>query len=216
MGILLLDCSSRKIEFGFFDDHENLHVEAIDNSGITDKLIFSLKNFFSSKDHSFNSIGIIGLSNGPGSFTGLRVSSAIAKGICFSTGCLLTEIISLDIIANKADTDKKIIPLTFSNSKTLEFYYSEFRKTGNELKRLSDYKISKLTDIKTGDDTVFAINEKINVDLPQTISDKIIDVSGKSNINSLLELTLKNISENRYSDFTESVPFYMKEFVPKN
>lgn len=215
MGILLLDCSSKKNEFGYFDDKGILYTEETDSSGMTDNMIFRIKQFFRKKNISSGDIEVIGLSNGPGSFTGLRVSSAIAKGICFSSGCRLVEAVTLDVIANKTVTDKKIIPLIFSNSKTLEFYYSEYRKEGIGLERISDYRTARISEFDLNEDTVFVLNEKISFEVPVAMRDKLIDVSSESNMNSLKELTLKNISENKYSDYSTSVPFYMKDFVPK-
>lgn len=216
MGILLIDCSSKKTEFGYFDNNGILNIEESDKKGLTDNLIFSIKHFFFKNEITIEDIDSIGLSNGPGSFTGLRVSSAIAKGICYSSGCRLIEVITLDVIANKVTSDKKIIPLVYSNSKTLEFYYSEYRKNENGLTRLSDYKIAKITDINLYEDSVFVINEEISFDIPDAMTDKLIDVSGETNIKSLNELTQRRISENKFSDYSSSVPFYMKNFVPKN
>lgn len=44
----------------------------------------------------------VALSSGPGSYTGLRVGSSTAKGLCFGAGIPLISICTLDILADKA------------------------------------------------------------------------------------------------------------------
>lgn len=44
----------------------------------------------------------VALSSGPGSYTGLRVGSSTAKGLCFGAGIPLISICTLDILAAKA------------------------------------------------------------------------------------------------------------------
>lgn len=44
----------------------------------------------------------VALSSGPGSYTGLRVGSSTAKGLCFGAGIPLISICTLDVLAAKA------------------------------------------------------------------------------------------------------------------
>lgn len=216
MGILLLDCSSKKTEFGYYDDKGNLHKNVTNESGNADDFVYCIKNFFLVKDISIKEIDTVSISNGPGSFTGLRISSAIAKGICFSLGCKLSEVVTLDVIANKSSAEKEIISLVFSNSKSLEFYYSRYKKNHNELIRISDYKTAVPDEIISNTESEYLINEPLSDLIPNKYREFMKDVSDISNIESLLELTQKNISENNFGDFRTSIPFYMKEFIPKN
>jgi len=212
--ILLIDCSSKKIEFGFRSENSETILTEVNRTGNTDNLLYSLKNFFTENNISLQPSDVIGLSNGPGSFTGLRVSSSIVKGICFASGCRLAETVTLDVIANKINSNKKIIPLIFSNSKNSEYYYSEYVKKNNSTQRISDYRTDFLEDILNIRNSDFAINEKKEFEIPKKYTQSIKDVSDISNLNSLLELTLNKISENDFSDFTLSKPFYMKDFIP--
>lgn len=216
MGILLLDCSSKKTEFGYYDDKGNLHINVTNESGNADDFVYCIKNFFLVKDISIKEIDTVSISNGPGSFTGLRISSAIAKGICFSLGCKLSEVVTLDVIANKSSAEKEIISLVFSNSKSLEFYYCRYKKNHNELIRISDYKTAGPDEIISNTESEYLINEPLSDLIPNKYREFMKDVSDISNIESLLELTQKNISEKNFGDFRTSIPFYMKEFIPKN
>ena len=215
MGILFIDSSSKKIEFGYLEDSGILLKERLDSQNNADTLIYFIREFFKINNIRFDKIEYVSLSNGPGSFTGLRISSAIAKAICYSKGSRFIELSTLDVIANKKKTFKKIVPLVFSNTKTNEFYYSEYIIKEDKIKRTSDYKINMLENI-IKDDALYLLNEKITGNFPEQFKNMLTDVSELSNIDSMNELTRASIEENKFGDYKTSEPFYMKDFVPNN
>ena len=62
----------------------------------------AIQNIFKTIDFSLNDIDAISVSNGPGSYTGLRVGLASAKGLCYALNKPLITINTLEIIANAA------------------------------------------------------------------------------------------------------------------
>lgn len=178
-----------------------------------DTLIYYIHKFFLSNNISLNKIEIVSLSNGPGSFTGLRISSAIAKGICYSNHSKLIELSTLDIIANKKSSLNKTIPLISSNTKTNEYYYSEYINVENKIERISEYKIDTIENILNVD-ALFLINEKFHAGFPDILKSRVADVSGLSNIDVMDKLTRLSIDRNKFGDYRISEPFYMKDFVP--
>lgn len=220
MGILLIDSSSKKIEFGF--DHQKsdklLIEEKLEQKHNADTLTYFIKKAFIEKKIDLREIEYVSLSNGPGSFTGLRIGSAIAKGICFALQCKLIEIPTLDIVANKfklnfsGGDEKEIISLIFSNTKTREFYFCRYIAEHEGLNRISDYNTGVLENILVGDH-VFVVNE-CEPYIERGYIKKLTDVSGFSNLQSQYNLTEDYISKNKFSDFKNSEPFYMKDFFP--
>lgn len=214
MNILLLESSSKSIEFAFSKSGEIVILKKLDSESNADSLIYVIKQEFESKGLDLSCLGAVSLSNGPGSFTGLRISSAIAKGICFATGSKLIEIPTLDIIAGKycgGETEKILTALVFSNSRTSEFYAADYSYKNNEVIRISEYYIKKAEDFDA-EGRIFLMNEDDEKLKPFNF--EVISLSGKSNVYSQLVLTNKYISENKYSDYRTSEPFYMKNFVP--
>ncbi len=67
---------------------------------------------------------------GPGSFTGLRVGLAVAKGICWSLGLPLAGISSLLAIAHCAPADLARF-VAVKDAKRSEFYYAAFERGAN-------------------------------------------------------------------------------------
>ncbi|MEO8210054.1 MAG: tRNA (adenosine(37)-N6)-threonylcarbamoyltransferase complex dimerization subunit type 1 TsaB [bacterium] len=212
MGILLIETSSKKIEFGYAIQDKVIFKEQLDSNQNADTLVYFIKKSFAKNKIDFSEVKYTCLSNGPGSFTGLRIGSAIAKGICFASGNKLIEVPTLDIIANKYKSDKKVISLVFSNTRTLEFYYCEYEFLSGRLKRIADYKIDLIENILQRS-AKFVINENVRENITEKFIDKLISVSDDSSIYSMLELAKNYIDENKFSDYRVSEPYYMKEFI---
>ena len=222
MGILLIDSSSKKIEFGYAENNVIAFRKELEPEFNADNLTYFIRDIFLKNKTGLNEIEYVGLSNGPGSFTGLRIGSAIAKGICYATGSKLITVPTLDVIANKfilqsegtkVLTDCRITSLIFSNTKTCEFYFAEYIPESGKLKRISDYRIDLPANIFKGDG-YFVVNEKIDSFTGMEFLSRLTGVSEQSNLDSLLELTAEQISKNDICDYKTSEPFYMKEFVP--
>jgi tRNA threonylcarbamoyl adenosine modification protein YeaZ len=206
LNILLIDSSSREIEFAIFTGSKELLRHVLSEDENADVLIYKISECCSGNNFSLKDLDFVSISNGPGSFTGLRISSAIAKGICFASDAKLIEINSLDILANKIESEKTIVSLIFSNSRTNEFYFAKYKK-GHGLHQIADYSISLLPSI-LNDEDFFVSNYTIT-----GFEDKIMALDSSSLI-SQYELTLNYISLNKFSDYNTSEPFYMKEFIP--
>lgn len=209
MNILLLDTSSKKIEFAYNQKGDFIILKTLEEEKNADDLVYEIKKEFDGHGFSFQEIDYVGLSNGPGSFTGLRIGSAVAKGICIGSSAKLIEVSSLDLIAMKySEVTKKdgiITPMIFSNSRTGEFYFAEYKG----IDRISDYKIAVLDEIvKTNSD--FIINEKTDYSFPE--NSVVINLSDTSNIQSLYNISKMLIDEGKISDYGRSEPFYMKRF----
>lgn len=217
MNILLIDSSSKTIEFSYYSEGKFIINETLPSDKNADMLIYFIKNSFNKRNIDLKEIRFVSLSNGPGSFTGLRIGSAIAKGICFCTDSKLIEISTLDIIANKFPGGKKVISMIFSGMRSGEFYYCEYEKINEKLIRLSGYKKDKFEKISK-DGYYLVINEKIKEDFIKEFNitiTEISELSDLSNSNSHLELALESIKNGVFSNYNDSEPFYMTEFVPK-
>ncbi len=148
MNILLLDASSEIISFAFSSNGEVIFQNELNSENNADLLTYEVKSWLKSSGKNYADIDAVSLSNGPGSFTGLRITSAIAKGICYSLNKKLLEVNTLDILANCFEPDKnisKIIPLISSNMRTGEFYFAEYIYSSDGMKRVSDYRMETIS-----------------------------------------------------------------------
>lgn len=225
MNILLIDTSEKRAEYGYSEKGKIIFRKTLKELMSADEVIFSLKSDFINRKIKFKTLDYIGLSNGPGSFTGMRIGSAIAKGICFSTKCELIELNSLDITANKIKNKGYYTVLIDSNMRTGELYCADYHintvknnsgKNSRATVRISDYYIitkdelrKSLSDGQT--DKNYLTNDEIN--LPELCN--YTNLSYTDNIESMLDLTESEIKERKFSKtksgYKSSEPYYMKD-----
>lgn len=215
MKTLFLDTSSKISETAFFDNDKKIFHSVLKDSDGADQVVYNLSESFKKFNLEPESIDILSLSNGPGSFTGLRIGSAIARGICFVSGSKFIEIPTLDILANIIPSGKNITSLIPSNPKTAEFYFAKYEKYGNVLKRTSDFDFGNLHDILKYE-SEFIIKKDALQYIPESIQSKFFYYSDNAVLESQYELTLKKISENDFSVVEKSNPIYIRQFIPKN
>ena len=82
------------------------------------------------------------VSAGPGSYTGLRVGSSSAKGICFGAGIPLMSVLTTDILAAKA-LDEGLLPegcryiIPMVDARRMEVYSAPYSPEGEILGEIS-------------------------------------------------------------------------------
>src|SRR5262245_42119508 len=80
----------------------------------------------------------LAVSIGPGSFTGLRVGAATAKGLALALGLPVAAVPTLDALAaNLPFADPPVCPLL--DARKGEVYAGLYRWTGDAMERISDY-----------------------------------------------------------------------------
>jgi tRNA threonylcarbamoyladenosine biosynthesis protein TsaB len=209
LNILILDTTTYSPAFAYYIGGKQVISVIAENERNADTVVMLMKNEFSGHGISMKDIGIVSLSNGPGSYTGLRVGSAIAKGICTASGARLVEISTLDILAETSAGDvSAVIP---SNSRTLEFYYADYSPENGRMKRQSKYMIDVIENInKRG--KIIVIDKAENISFPAGM--QVFHTDGKMKIDAQLRITMDKISKGEFADVSKSEPFYMKDFVP--
>ena len=73
-----------------------------------------------------NDLSAVAISEGPGSYTGLRIGVSAAKGICFALNIPLIAIDTMHILARKIECSKGYI-ISAMDARRDEIYYSIFR-----------------------------------------------------------------------------------------
>lgn len=105
-------CRDGQITFSSFLDIKTTHSERL-----MPQLDFGLQQC----KMSLNDIDLITVANGPGSFTGVRIGLASAKGLCFGREIPLYPVNTLKLLAyNAFGTDMPILP--FIDAKMNEVY----------------------------------------------------------------------------------------------
>jgi len=216
LNILYLDTSSRISEIALTQNSKILFHRILNDSEGADQLVHQLRLSFSEINLKPDEINNISLSSGPGSYTGLRIGLAIAKGISLVCRSGFIGVPSLDILANVYPSAENIISLIPSNPKKSEFYFAKYIKNNSVLRRISEYASGNLIDILKNDSS-FIIKKEYLHHIPESERLKFYsDFPENDVMKSQIELTSISISENNFSDIEYFRPEYVENYVPKN
>lgn len=106
--ILILETSTEVCSVSIIDNEITLaRVESEESFQHTAKLTIQIEQALKEAALSFNNLSAVALSSGPGSYTGLRVGSSTAKGICFAKNIPL---ISLDSLKGLSYAEHDMVP----------------------------------------------------------------------------------------------------------
>jgi tRNA threonylcarbamoyladenosine biosynthesis protein TsaB len=85
---------------------------------------------------SFKELSAVAISEGPGSYTGLRIGTSVAKGICFAADIPLIAVPTLRAMTEEAlekYPDKTALYIPMTDARRMEVYRAVYDHTGKEL-----------------------------------------------------------------------------------
>jgi tRNA threonylcarbamoyl adenosine modification protein YeaZ len=97
---LAIECSQRGGGVALRDISGLVHVaELTSESGVDDRLMTEIDHLFQMTNHVPAELSLLGVSIGPGGFTGLRVAVSTAKMLALTTGCAVVPVASAQVAA---------------------------------------------------------------------------------------------------------------------
>ena len=216
MKILYLETSSKNCSVAISDGEKLLCVceEVSENYKQSESLHNFVQWALEGAEITMNDIDAVSLGMGPGSYTGLRIGAASAKGFCYGLKVPLFAINSLEtMIENFLDQGYDlVIPLI--DARRMEVYCAIFDgKTGEmltetEAKVLDESSFENLKDKKilfVGDG---ATKAKEILQFPNAEFNDTIYPSAKY----LVKPTLQKIEKKDFENVAYFEPFYLKDF----
>lgn len=208
MLVLSIDTSTKIGSVALYDSEIgilgeiNLYVKT-NHSNIIMPLIDNLLKITNKKIEEIDKIGVV---IGPGSFTGIRIGVAIAKGLCYGTDKKIVGINSLDLLAYNCEKTESLI-VSMIDARKERVYYSMYRYEGNTFVRVSEYRDDEIREILgsiqeksiifVGDGAI--ANKEL---IEKLITDKDIKIVSKANSiqrgGILAELSLKKEEDDLY------------------
>jgi tRNA threonylcarbamoyladenosine biosynthesis protein TsaB len=105
MTLLAIDTATRSMGLALYDGHQILLERVWQSKNFhTVELAPGIAQAFRQCDLTVNDVKAIAIAIGPGSYTGLRIGLALAKGFAFAKGLPLLAVPTLDILANGQPT----------------------------------------------------------------------------------------------------------------
>ncbi len=148
MLILSLDSSATAASAALTEDSKLLG-EFFTNTEFTHSRTLApmIENLLSVTDKKISDVELIAVSNGPGSFTGVRIGVSVAKGLAFPNDIPCMAVSTLESMAyNLTLTD--CIVCAVMDARRNQVYNAMFRIRFGEVERLCDDRAIALTELK--------------------------------------------------------------------
>lgn len=162
---------------------------------------------------SFKDLAAIAVSQGPGSYTGLRIGVSAAKGLCYALNVPLIAIDTLQTLASQVSISNGLI-VPMIDARRMEVYSAIFSSN-------FDYKRKVLAEIIT-ENSFEEIQEPIY--FVGDCAEKCKSVMTKENFvfldqiiypsaNEMSLLSYEKFTQNDFKDVAYFEPFYLKDFL---
>ena len=213
--ILNLDTATKNCSVSISQHGKTILCKEIAESGYShaERLHVFIEECLKESNITFKDLSAIAVSQGPGSYTGLRIGVSTAKGLCFALDLPLIAIDTLQVLASQLTiTEGVIIPMI--DARRMEVYSAIYN---------SDYE-------KTREVQAEILTENSFEEIAETIhfvgdcSEKAKTVLTNSNFifheeivypsaNEMSELSFKKFQDSNFEDVAYFEPYYLKDFM---
>ena len=186
MLVLAIDTATKIGSVALYDDkigvigEINLYVKVNHSNVIMD----AVDSLFKLSGLTIKDVDRIAVTIGPGSFTGIRIGTAIAKGLAYSLKKPIVGVNELDVLAHMGENREDII-VPLIDARKERVYFSKYRYIDNILLREEEYKDGELReildDLKGKKVTFIGDGATVNEKLINEILEKDYTIFSKAN-----------------------------------
>ena len=186
MLVLAIDTATKIGSVALYDDkigvigEINLYVKVNHSNVIMD----AVDSLFKLSGLNIKDVDRIAVTIGPGSFTGIRIGTAIAKGLAYSLKKTIVGVNELDVLAHMGENREDII-VPLIDARKERVYFSKYRYIDNILLREEEYKDGELReildDLKGKKVTFIGDGATVNEKLINEILEKDYTIFSKAN-----------------------------------
>lgn len=193
-------------------DEKNSH--SVKLAPLTNELIKTLNL----KPDQLNAVAI---SRGPGSYTGLRIGTSFAKGLCYSLNIPLLAIDTLKImcinVLQKKTLSNESILCPMIDARRMEVYTALYDTTLNNISEIQPLVLNEQAFEQYDNNELYFFGSGMNKWKEITIGKKpsnfkfVPDILPKAELMAYLSYPL--FKEKKYEDVAYFEPFYLKDFI---
>jgi tRNA threonylcarbamoyladenosine biosynthesis protein TsaB len=183
------------------------------NFSHAEKLHVFIEEILSKNNVQFSDLNAIAVSQGPGSYTGLRIGVSSAKGLCYALNIPMIAIDTLQLLAKQIQIEDGII-IPMIDARRMEVFSAFYDKNHNQIRK---------TQAEIIDETSYQeISEKIHLvgdgieKFKNTLTDEKFVFHSNIVFPSAKEMSELSFEKYKISDFVDVAyfePFYLKDFV---
>jgi len=176
-------------------------------------LHIAIKEVFEKNSLELGSVDAIAVTGGPGSYTGLRIGMATAKGICYALNKPLISLNTLLVMANAAKDENTDLLCPMIDARRMEVFTAIYTKEMEIIKEPSAITLNEnsFDEYLLNNRICFFGNGSNKFRLIKK-HEKAIFRDIKADASSMISLSEKKFVEKGFADLAYAEPLYLKEF----
>ena len=184
-----------------------------------EKLHLLIKELFNQGNFQLRDLDAIAISSGPGSFTGLRIGVASAKGLAYAIQKPLISVVTTDLMMESyhpnTKTEKSIF-FPMIDARREEVYTAGYNQKKSRIWEVEAVIVNQeFFNRLTGFEEVYFIGEGAKK-FKNTIQNQniFIDDNPITNAKGMVGISNKKLLKKDFEDLAYFNPFYVKDFMP--
>ena len=213
--ILNIETATKNCSVALSKEGQTLAIRemAEQNFSHAEKLHVFIEELFLETNVTLQEVKAIAVSQGPGSYTGLRIGVSAAKGLCYALSIPLLAVDTLEILARKIQISSGII-LPMIDARRLEVYSAFFDCNFTKIRETE----AEIIDENSYQD----LNETLHLIGDGAMKFKEILKGGKfqyypeiefPSAAEMGEISFQKFQNNLFEDVAYFEPYYLKDFV---
>lgn len=213
--ILNIETATKNCSVALSKDGKTIACKEIaeQNFSHAEKLHVFIADLLAENQLNFSNLSAIAVSQGPGSYTGLRIGVSSAKGLCYALNIPMIAIDTLQLLALQIQIDEGVI-IPMIDARRMEVFSAFYDKNHNQIRNTQ----AEIIDEKSYQE----ISDKIHLvgDGTEKFNNILIDDKFVFHSNiifpSATQMSLLSFDKFKNRDFVDVAyfePFYLKDFV---
>jgi tRNA threonylcarbamoyladenosine biosynthesis protein TsaB len=182
------------------------------------KLSIFIDELLNRENISVADLDAVAISEGPGSYTGIRIGVSTAKGLCFGANKPLIAVGSLQslakLAAEKTKPSSEMLLCPMIDARRMEVYTALFDSNVNMINQISAQIVDENTYVellKTNKIIFFGNGAKKCKSLINSPNAIFVDV--KASAKGMIDVAAEKFANFDFADIAYFEPFYLKDFV---
>jgi len=213
--ILNIETATKNCSVSLAADGKTLVCKEISELGFShaEKLHLFIEDVIQEAGISWSQLSAIAVSQGPGSYTGLRIGVSAAKGLSYA---LQIPLISVDTLASLAhqvtQNDGVIVPMI--DARRMEVYSAIFDSNKQKIRAIQAEIITEESFASISEIVYFVgdSNEKVKTVLTKS-NFVFLDAIQYPSAKEMSAISYQKFEENNFEDVAYFEPFYLKDFL---
>jgi tRNA threonylcarbamoyladenosine biosynthesis protein TsaB len=213
--ILNIETATKNCSVALAKDGKTIMCKEIAEEGYShaERLHVFMEEIIKEAEISFQDLSAIAVSQGPGSYTGLRIGVSATKGLCFALDIPLIAVDTLQVLASQAKVSEGLI-IPMLDARRMEVYSAVF--TPNfENKRAVQAEIITESSFEDLEETLYFVGDCAEKCKPVLTKENFIFLEEIKypSAKQMSFLSFEKYQKNDFVDVAYFEPYYLKDFM---